>query len=65
MYILLYIVKHAQNEESGDMFCDSCKENYITFNNNCYKEYDSKTKTFYLPESTEIGSCYELYWIYI
>ena len=48
------------------MKCESCNENDITYNKNCYKEYNSNDKTFYKPESTtEITSCYELLNYYI
>ena len=47
------------------MKCDSCKENFTFYKNNCYKEYDFKTKTFYLPESDEISSCFQLINYYI
>ena len=41
------------------MECDSCPENYIKYNTNCYLEKDNTQKTFYMPESTtEIKSCF-------
>ena len=49
------------------MKCDTCEENDIFFYNNelknCFKEYDSKTKQFYLPENGQISSCYEYLYI--
>ena len=48
------------NGDSINMNCDSCEEKNIFYEKNCYKEYDSKTKTFYKPESNEITSCYEI-----
>ena len=48
------------------MKCDSCNENDITYLNNCYKEYNSKDKTFYKPQSnTDVTSCSELFNLYI
>ena len=43
-----------------NMKCDSCDENDIFYSKNCFKEYDSKEKTFYLPGSTEISNCFDL-----
>ena len=48
-----------------NMKCDSCEEKNIYYSKNCYKEYDSKTKSFYKPESNDITSCYELINYYI
>ena len=51
---------------SFNMKCDSCNENNIIFNRNCYIEYDSNEKTFYKPESnTDITSCKEFLDLYI
>ena len=36
------------------MRCDSCKENYIKFQNYCYEEHNSTQKTFYDPENHNI-----------
>ena len=56
----------TQAGNSFAMLCDSCNENNIKYSTNCYKEYDSKEKTFYKPESaTEITSCKELLGLYI
>lgn len=55
----------SQRGDSSNMNCDSCKENYIHFEQNCYEEYDSNSKSFYLPENNEISSCYEMYDYYI
>ena len=55
--------------DQNDMKCDTCEENDIFFYNNelknCFKEYDSKTKQFYLPENGQISSCYEYLSYYI
>ena len=52
--------------EENDMKCDLCFENDITYNKNCYKEYNGTNKTFYKPESTiEITSCHEFLGYYI
>ena len=52
-----------------DMKCDTCEENDIFFLKNglknCFKEYDVKTKKFYLPENNQISSCYEQFSYYI
>ena len=49
-----------------DMKCESCNENDITYSNNCYKEDNSKDKTFYKPQSTtDVTSCFELLKKYI
>ena len=37
---------------NNNMKCESCNENDITYNKNCYKEYNSNVKSFYKPEST-------------
>ena len=50
---------------SNNMNCDSCEINDIHYQKKCFKEYDSHTKSFYLPESSEISSCYELINYYI
>ena len=50
---------------SINMKCDSCEEKDIYYNNNCYKEYNSTIKSFYLPESSDISSCHELINYYI
>ena len=48
------------------MNCDTCFENDIKYNKNCYKLYNNTEKTFYKPESnTEITSCNELLDMYI
>ena len=42
------------------MRCDSCKENYIKFQNFCFEEYNPVDKTFYNPENHNlITSCFE------
>ena len=55
----------SQAGDSSNMNCDACKEKYIHFTQNCFEEYDSNSKSFYLPESNEISSCNELYDYYI
>ena len=55
----------SQDGDSSNMNCDTCKENNIHFRQNCFEEYDSNSKSFYLPENNEISSCYELYGYYI
>ena len=51
---------------SNNMECDSCFENNIRYQKNCYVEYNSEEKTFYKPESdTQITSCHELLDYYI
>ena len=62
-----YINCKSCNEKgnSVNMKCESCKENNIYYSKNCYKEYDSKIKSFYKPESTEITNCFELINYYI
>ena len=51
---------------ANDMKCDSCNENNIIYQKNCYVEYNSEEKTFYKPESdTQITSCFELLNYYI
>ena len=51
--------------DSRNMKCDSCYENNIFYLKNCYEEYDSNSKSFYLPGRTGISSCYELINYYI
>ena len=50
---------------SINMNCDSCEAKDIFYSKNCYKEYDSNTKSFYKPESSELSSCRELINFYI
>ena len=48
------------------MKCESCNKNDITYLKNCYKEYNSKDKTFYYPQSTtDVTSCFKLLSKYI
>jgi len=47
------------------MKCESCKENSIIFRDNCFKEYNEIEKSFYIPGSNEISSCFENYNYYI
>ena len=47
------------------MNCDSCEDNNIYYLKNCFKEYDSHSKTFYLPETNQISSCYQFINYYI
>ena len=55
----------SQGGVASNMNCDTCDEKYIHFAKNCFKECDSNSKSFYLPESNEISSCYESYDYYI
>ena len=47
------------------MKCESCKENSIIFRDNCFKEYNENDKSFYIPGSNEISSCFENFNYYI
>ena len=52
--------------DRNNMKCDSCNENNIIYNKNCYIEYNSDEKTFYQPGSnTDITSCRQLLNYYI
>ena len=52
--------------DATNMKCDSCNENNIKYEKNCYIEYNSQDKSFYKPESsTQITSCAELFEYYI
>ena len=56
----------SEKGNDDDMKCDSCNDNDIIYNNNCYKEYNSEQKTFYkYGTNGEITSCYELLNYYI
>ena len=55
--------KEKGNDDN--MKCESCNENDITYSQNCYKEKNSKDKTFYKPQSSEVTSCLELLKKYI
>jgi len=58
----------AKCSEKGDVYsmkCESCKENSIIFRDNCFKEYNEIEKSFYIPGSNEISSCFENYNYYI
>ena len=48
-----------------NMKCDTCLLNYISYQQNCYKEYNSNDKTFYLPDGINISSCKQLFNNYI
>ena len=51
----------SQGKDNNNMHCDSCPDNYIKYNQNCYMEKDSIQKTFYKDGSTtEFTSCHEL-----
>ena len=48
------------------MNCDSCSDDKIIYNNECYVIYNEKEKSFYNPENElEITSCHELFGNYI
>ena len=48
------------------MNCDSCSDDKIIYNNECYVIYNEKEKSFYNPENElEIASCHELFGNYI
>jgi hypothetical protein len=49
----------SKAKNNNNMFCDSCKENYIHYLKNCFQEYDPHTKSFYLPDNNGISSCYQ------
>lgn len=58
----------AKCSEKGDIYsmkCESCKENSIIFRDNCFKEYNENDKSFYIPGSNEISSCFENFNYYI
>ena len=56
----------SERGEDDDMKCDTCNNNDIIYEKNCYKEYSNEEKTFYMPGSTsEITSCYQLHNYYI
>ena len=51
---------------STNMKCETCKDNYIKYENNCYEIKNSKIKSFYDPENDNIEtSCYEKFKLYI
>ena len=55
-----------QSGDINNMQCDSCKDNNIKYNKNCYIQYNSEQKTFYKAENTtEITSCFQLFHNYI
>ena len=48
-----------------NMKCSSCKENSIRYQNNCFKEANSNDKSFYLPGTTTLSSCFQQYDFFI
>ena len=60
------IVKLVTKKEITNMKCETCKDNYIKYENNCYEIKNSKIKSFYDPENDNIEtSCYEKFKLYI
>ena len=58
----------AKCSEKGDIYnmkCESCKENSIIFRDSCFKENNTDAKSFYIPGSNEISSCFERFNYYI
>ena len=56
------------SEEGGDinnMKCNSCKENTISFRQNCFFQFDSSQKSFIMPGTNTISSCYEEFDLFI
>ena len=50
----------------NNMECETCKDDYIKYNNNCYKIKDSTKKTFYEPEDNNVvSSCKQKFGLYI
>ena len=49
----------------NNMKCNTCKENTISFRFNCFFEKNPEEKSFYIPGSTQISSCYEEYDLFI
>ena len=48
------------------MECETCRENYIKYNNNCYEIKNSSKKSFYDPEiDDKESSCFEKFKLYI
>ena len=49
-----------------DMECETCKDEYIKYQNNCYKISDQSTKTFYFDENdNKATNCFEKFQLYI
>ena len=58
----------CSNEGNSDnMKCDSCKDNQIKYQDNCYDIFNATIKSFYLPETSnsQISSCFEKFYKYI
>ena len=56
----------SERGNSTQMNCDSCSDDKIIYNNECYVIYNEKEKSFYNPENElEIASCHELFGNYI
>ena len=51
------------------MNCETCKENQIKYNDNCYEIYDSSKKIFSVPNDSDINnqlsSCFQKFGLYI
>ena len=49
----------------NNMNCDSCKENSIFLYKLCFIEYSSENKTFFIPGTNTISSCYQKFNFFI
>ena len=48
------------------MNCETCKENYIKYNDNCYEIIDASKKLFLISEGIgRVSSCFEMFSLYI
>lgn len=59
---------YTKCSEKGDIYSmkyESCKENSIISRDNCFKEYNENEKSFYIPASKEISSCFKNFNYYI
>ena len=57
----------SKKGDSNEMNCETCKENQIKYNDNCYDIDDELTKSFFEPENVDSNStsCYKLFGLFI
>ena len=55
----------SEKGNNENMKCLKCKENYIRYENNCFRVEDPNSLSFYDPFTDSVSSCFQKYCMYI
>jgi proprotein convertase subtilisin/kexin type 5 len=55
----------SEKGNNENMKCLKCKENYIRYENNCFRVEDPNSLSFYDPFTDSVSSCFQKYSMYI